>query len=143
VTDLRVVCDTNVFIAAALRGEQSETIIQLAAAGAITLIVSPPILAELEGKLRNKFGWTPEQTAVFLEAVRLIAEVIEPEVTVHVIEDDPDDDRILECALAGQAALIVTYDKHLLKLKQYQFTGIIHPVDLLHFGLESDAPHAG
>ena len=134
-TGLRVVCDTNVYIAAALRGEQSETIIQLAAAGAITLVVSPAILSELERKLRDKFGWRPGQTALFLEAVELIAEVVEPDVALHAIADDPDDDRILECAVSGEAALIVTYDKHLLKLKQYGLTGIIHPVDLLHFGL--------
>lgn len=47
--DLRVVCDTNVYIAAALWGGQAEAIIQLAAAGAIPLLTSPAILAELMG----------------------------------------------------------------------------------------------
>jgi len=133
--DLRVVCDTNVYIAAALRGEQAEAIIQLAVAGAITLLVSPAILAELEGKLRDKFGWTQEQADLFVETVRLIAEVIEPDQTLHVVSEDPDDNRILECAQAGDVALIVTYDKHLLKLRRYEMIGIIRPQDLLHFGL--------
>jgi putative PIN family toxin of toxin-antitoxin system len=135
--DLRVVCDTNVYIAAALRGGQAEAVVQLAVAGAITLLVSPAILAELDEKLRDKFGWMPEQAGLFLEAVRLAAEVVEPDITLNVVEEDPDDNRILECAQAGRAALVVTYDKHLLRLKQYELIGIIHPQDLLHFGLGS------
>ena len=133
--DLRVVCDTNVYIAAALRGGQAEAIMQLAAAGAITLLVSPAILAELEDKLLGKFGWTQEQADLFGETVRLLAEIVEPEHTLHVVVEDPDDNRILECAQAGEAALILTYDRHLLKLKRFQMTGVIHPRDLLHFGL--------
>ena len=135
VADLRVVCDTNIYIAAALRGEQAEQIMQLAVADAITLLVSPAILDELARKLLDKFGWSPDQIALFRETIELIAEVIEPDITLQVIPDDPDDDRIVECAVAGGAALIVTYDKHLLRLRQYQLIGIVHPVDLLHFGL--------
>ena len=133
--DLRVVCDTNVYIAAALRGGQAEAVMQLAATSAITLLVSPAILAELEGKLLDKFEWTQEQADFFVEAVRLMAEVVEPDHSLYVVDEDPDDNRILECAQAGEAALIVTYDKHLLKLRRYEMTGIIHPRDLLYFGL--------
>ena len=133
--DLRVVCDTNVYIAAALRGDQAEAVLQLDAAGAITLLVSPAILAELEDKLVNKFGWTQEQADLFQETLCLLAEVIEPDHPLHVVDADPDDNRILECAQAGEAALIVSYDKHLLKLRRFEMTGIIHPQDLLHFGL--------
>jgi putative PIN family toxin of toxin-antitoxin system len=139
VADLRVVCDTNVYIAAALRGGQAEAIMQLAAAGAITLLVSPAILAELDEKLRDKFGWSQEQADFFLETVRMVAEVVEPTITLNVVQEDPDDNRILECARAGQAALVVTYDKHLLRLKRYELVGIIHPRDLLHFGLGDSA----
>lgn len=140
--DLRIVYDTNVFIAAALRGSQAEAVMRLAAAGAITLVVSPAILAELNEKLRDKFGWLPDQAGLFVETVRLIAEVVEPGITLTVIADDPDDNRILECALAGQATLIVTCDRHLLKLGRYELIGIIHPRDLLHFGL-GPSPNSG
>ncbi len=133
--DLRVVCDTNVYIAAALRGGQAEAIIQLGVTGAISLLVSPAILAELDSKPRAKFGWTPEQAGYFVQTVRSLAEMVEPQHELRVVEDDPDDNRILECAQAGDAALIVTYDRHLLKLRRYGMTGVIHPQDLLHFGL--------
>ena len=135
-SNLRVVCDTNVYISAALRGEQAEAIIRLATAGTITLVVSPAILDELNEKLRTKFGWSEERSGLFLKTVRLIVEVVEPDIELSVIIDDPDDNRILECAQAAQTALIVTYDQHLLRLKQYGLIGIIHPRDLLYFGLQ-------
>jgi len=37
-----------------------------------------------------------------------------------VIDDDPDDDKFIECAVASRAGFIVSGDKHLLKLKEYK-----------------------
>ena len=65
----------------------------------------------------------------------MLAEVVQPAGALSVVKADPDDNRILECAVAGQAALIVTYDRHLLQLKRHELIGIVHPQDLLHLGL--------
>jgi predicted nucleic acid-binding protein len=46
-----------------------------------------------------------------------------------VIEDDPADDRILACAVAAKADLIVSGDHHLRRLKAFSGIGIISPVD--------------
>jgi predicted nucleic acid-binding protein len=48
-----------------------------------------------------------------------------------VIADDPSDDRILECAVAGRADLIVSGDRHLRKLTVYRNIGIAGPSDFL------------
>jgi hypothetical protein len=50
---------------------------------------------------------------------------------LRVIAEDPTDDRILECALAGGAELIVSGDRHLRKLKSFRNIGIVQPSDLL------------
>ncbi len=55
-----------------------------------------------------------------------------PKSVPHIIKDDPDDDHILACALAGRADLIVSGDRHLLKLKSYKGIGIVRPKDFLH-----------
>jgi len=44
-----------------------------------------------------------------------------------VIEKDPADKRVLECALAGGAAYLVCGDEHLLDLKAYQGVVILNP----------------
>jgi predicted nucleic acid-binding protein len=36
-----------------------------------------------------------------------------------VVREDPDDDRVLECAVAGEADYMVSGDRHLLKLGSY------------------------
>jgi len=46
---------------------------------------------------------------------------------INVIEDDPDDNKVLECAIAGNVDCIVTNDKHLLKLKEYNGIKILTP----------------
>jgi predicted nucleic acid-binding protein len=64
-----------------------------------------------------------------------VATVVEPKIALRVIKADPDDDRILECALAGDADLIVSGDHHLTKLKDFEGIGIVRPVDFLrNFG---------
>ena len=54
-----------------------------------------------------------------------IAEIIRPDLVLNVVEDDPDDDRVLECAVKGDADYIVTGDRHLLKLGVYEGISIV------------------
>lgn len=71
---------------------------------------------ELDEKLRNKFA-VPEATALaFLALLKRKATVTHPSIVLNVVSDDPDDKRVLECAVAGEANFIVSDDKHLLRL---------------------------
>ena len=133
---LRVVFDTNVYISAALHGREAETALELASAHRIILLTSPAILSELEEKVRNRLGWSQERAEFFLGIIRDFAEIVEPQVVLQVIAEDDDDNRILECAVTGNASLIVTFDKDLLRLKSYETTGIITPRQLQFYGLE-------
>ena len=66
-----------------------------------------------------------------LKLVANVAEIIRPTIRLRVIAEDPTDDRILECALAGGADLIVSGDRHLRKLKSFRNIGIVQPSDFL------------
>ena len=59
------------------------------------------------------------------------AEFVTPPKAVRKIKDDPDDNRILECALESGAQLIISGDHHLLELKQYRNIKILSPSDFL------------
>ena len=48
-----------------------------------------------------------------------------------MIDDDPDDDKFIECAVASRAGFIVSGDKHLLKLKEYKRIKIMKAADFL------------
>jgi uncharacterized protein len=51
--------------------------------------------------------------------------VVTPKIVLEVIKEDPDDDRVLECSVAGKADYVVSGDRHLLKLGSYQDTPIM------------------
>ncbi len=101
--------------------------------GAVELHVSTFILEEIHRILGGKFGWEEDRVGRAVAQVRrLAAGVHEPEESVDVIEDDPTDNRILECALVAGARTIVTGDKkHLLPLGSFRGVSIVGLRDFL------------
>jgi predicted nucleic acid-binding protein len=58
-----------------------------------------------------------------------------PKTTVAVVQSDPDDNAVLECALEARAEYIVTGDPHLLNLAEFKDIKIVTPaVFLQNFG---------
>jgi predicted nucleic acid-binding protein len=51
--------------------------------------------------------------------------------TLDVVKADPDDNRILECAVAAGSDVIVTGDAHLLQLGAYRGISIMKVADFL------------
>jgi putative PIN family toxin of toxin-antitoxin system len=121
----RVVLDTNVYISALMFGGLPGSLLDLAFLRAFTLIISPALLDELDEKLRAKFEMSPEDAAFLRAKLQNVAQVVEPPETLSVIAEDPDDNRVLECAVKGEAAVIVSGDRHLLKLANYQGIAIV------------------
>lgn len=121
---LRVVFDTNVYISAFIfSGSRAEEAYELAVAGKVELFSSVPILTETARKLREKFSWNDDRITTALKHISKVSVVIKPGVHLEVLKDMPDN-RVLECAQAAKAHLIVTGDKHLLDLKEYAGIGI-------------------
>lgn len=128
---MRIVLDTNILIAASLKGELAGDILDMAAATfLLTLLTSEEIIQELQDKLLNKFNWNEDKVNSFVKELRQIAEIVETTEKVSVVSRDPEDNKILECAISGKADLIVTSDQDLIKLKKYKGIGIIHPKTL-------------
>jgi putative PIN family toxin of toxin-antitoxin system len=134
----RVVADTNIFISALMFGGLPGSFLDLAFLRSFQLVTSAILLDELDEKLRLKFGLSAmdaEQVRAKLEGTAL---VVTPEVVLKVIIEDPDDDRVLECAVAGEADYIVSGDRHLLKLGSYQGISIVTArefIDAIEAGL--------
>ncbi len=59
------------------------------------------------------------------------ANIVIPSRKIHLVKEDPDDDKIIECAVEGKAGFIITNDNHLLKLKEFEGIKIIKPKDFL------------
>jgi putative PIN family toxin of toxin-antitoxin system len=98
----RVVLDTNVYISAFMFDGLPGSLLDLAFLRAFTLIISPALLHEFDEKLRAKFGMSPEDADFLRARLQNVAQVVEPRETLSVIAEDPDDNRVLECAVKGE-----------------------------------------
>jgi putative PIN family toxin of toxin-antitoxin system len=129
---MKIVCDTNVLISGILFGGNARQILDLATRGAVTNAISADILNEAQGVLlRPKFGLSTSQVLGILELFRDTFETVIPDCPVAAITDDPDDNRILEAALAAKADAIVSGDKHLLDLGTWNGIPILSLADFL------------
>jgi putative PIN family toxin of toxin-antitoxin system len=127
---LRVVFDTNIFISAfVIPGSKAEEAYLHGLRGKFILCSSVAILTETAKKLREKFGWGENNITRLLKAITRVGSVIKTHPHLHFLVDEPDN-RILECGVAAKADIIVTGDKHLLSLNNFQNISII---TLSHF----------
>ncbi|MBI2468276.1 MAG: putative toxin-antitoxin system toxin component, PIN family [Candidatus Rokubacteria bacterium] len=134
---MRIVLDTNVLISAlAFPGSKPDQVLARVRRGEIDLFISPFILSELDGVLREKFRLAAKEADARVRAIRAIAHLVDPTERVTVVTAKDDDNRILECALAAEAEFLVTGDKaHLLPLGSYRHTRIVDPAQLLELSI--------
>jgi putative PIN family toxin of toxin-antitoxin system len=130
---VRLVADTNVVVSGLLWLGNPGRLLEAASLGRVTLYTSLALLAELSSTLsRPKLARPIMRSGLTLDDVLgrylYVTFVVEPSAVPRVVSDDPDDDQVLACALAAQAELIVSGDKHLLDLGgHYQNIPIVTP----------------
>jgi putative PIN family toxin of toxin-antitoxin system len=123
-----LVLDSNIYISAVLFGGNPRLIIEAALSGKVGLAVSTPILEEIQDVLRgSKFGFPSAAAREIVAEIASLAESVEPTEQVTLITEDPDDDRILECALASGADANVSGDGHLLSLGSFRGIPVLSP----------------
>jgi len=127
---LKVVLDTNVFIAAYFnRKSASARIIDLCLENKHKLIFSPRLRKELRLILKNV-----RAEREFREKIRSLfvnASKVKPTKKVFTVKEDPEDNKFLECALEGEADYLITSDRHLLELGEFAQTKICKPTQFL------------
>ncbi len=128
---MKVVFDTNVFVSAlTLRGGRAEHALGRIVAGEDSIAISRPIIDELLSVLARKFARDPEELARIALFLSDLAELVEPSDSVSVLLDEPDN-RILECALAAHADVIVTGDRAMLAAGEFEGIPIVSLKDYL------------
>jgi len=80
--------------------------------------------------LRKKFHLPEADITAYIKQIARRSTVVRPAVTLSVVEDEPDN-RVLECAVTGGADLIVSGDRHLLRLGTYSNIPIVRTIDLV------------
>ncbi len=128
---LRVVADTNIYISALNFGGVPEQVLALARRGRLDLFISKPILDEIEGVLKRKFRWPASRAREAASTIREFAKIVEARERIAVVKNDESGNRVLECAVAAKARIIVTGDSHLRDLGSFRGMRILSPRTLL------------
>jgi hypothetical protein len=109
----RVTPDSNILVSALMFRGKPLAVLELGLTG-------DAIAAETLRVLRDKFKLEPDRP-----------ERVVPTETIDAVPSDPDDNRVLECARAAAATVIVTGDDDLLRLGSYAGIRIVKPAEFL------------
>ena len=130
---LKIVIDTNVFVSSFFGGVPRE-IIDLWKNGKVVLCLSQKIIEEYLEVL-NRLGLEDKHeienlTKLFAEGYNSIFTSKTPR--LKVVEDDPDDNKFIECAVALDSKFIISGDKHLKDIKKYVDIEILSPKEFIN-----------
>jgi len=140
VNKLIVVLDTNIFISSVFWEASPYAIIQKAINQEIIVFISNDIIEEIKEVLGRDFSLEKQEIDDIVDSFVYFTHLVKPKEEVEVVKEDPDDNRILECSVACGAKFIITYNKHLLKLKKFRSAKIILPGEFLRF-LRTEKPN--
>ena len=136
--NLSIVPDTGFYIAAILKNGYARSYLLGKGSKFLTykLYTSEAILLETQSKLENKFGFEREKVVGSLQDIRRVVKIVHPTIKLEISRDS-DDNKIIECAVEAKANIILSFDKDLLDLKEYDNIKLIHPRELKYlFPLE-------
>lgn len=129
---MRVAVDTNVLVSALGWNGAEAAVLEMVFDCTMELCISVQILSGFYRVVKYpKFGFTDEEIDGFIG--RLLPNVIllNPSKKINAVEADPDDDKIIECAVEGESSYIISGDKHLLQLGEYKGIRILKATEFL------------
>jgi uncharacterized protein len=115
----RVTLDSNIYISALVFGGKPNRILEMAIEGQVEIAISDAIIEEVRRHLPRKFGWSDERTTEAIESINEYAAHVTPSEQIDAVEADPDDNRVLECAVEAASDVIVSGDLDLLRIGSY------------------------
>lgn len=126
-----VTFDTNILVSGftSPEGRASQAMVNITL-GHDDLFISQPIIAELLRVLEQKFNWSVAALASVDGWIARNCQIVAPAETLSVLADEPDN-RILECAVAANAEVIVTGDRQMWALQRFRDVRILALADYL------------
>jgi putative PIN family toxin of toxin-antitoxin system len=137
---VRIVLDTNVFVSGVFFDGPSYQILKTWRDGNVQMVISQEILEEYQRvgeTLADQFPGV--DLGPILQLLTLKAELTQAPSLPEPVCDDPDDDKFLACALASNSEMIISGDKHLLKVSGYCGINVLRPRKFLDDFLEKQS----
>lgn len=95
------------------------------------LVLLSVLIAKLRRLLRDKCAFSDDALYLTETLLRRVGTLAEPSQTLAVVTEDPDDNRVLEVAVHSRADVVVSGDRHLLRLKAFRGIPIMSPRQFL------------
>lgn len=129
---MRITIDTNILVSALGWNGAEASVVEMVLESKLELYLSTEILSEFFRVVKYpKFRFTDSEIDGFIGRLLSNSVIVNPSQPVKVIIDDPADNKILECALEGKSEFIISGDRHLLSLGEYEGIKILRAVDFL------------
>lgn len=129
---MRVILDTNVFISGIFFSGPPSQILKAWANKYFQLVLSQPILDEYQRVSEElSFKFPSDDISQIIDLVTIHGLFVDTRGVSIAVCDDPDDDKFIECAVAGNCKIIISGDKHLLNLSEYREIAILTPRDFV------------
>ena len=125
---MRVILDTNVFISGIFFSGPPSQIIKAWANQSFQIVLSQQILDEYQRVAEElSFKFQTIDILPIIELVTIHGQFVDTQGFVITVCEDSDDDKFLECAVAGKCKTIISGDKHLLKISGYEGISVWSP----------------
>jgi uncharacterized protein len=117
---MSVVLDSNIYVSAFIFGGKPLELVEMGLDDSLDICVSQSIIDETLRVMRDKFHAKPMELDRARAIMTASARMVEPAVQVKAVKDDPNDDHVVGCAVAAGAEAIITGDKDLLRMGEYE-----------------------
>lgn len=125
---MKVTIDTNVFISGIFFTGPPYQILQAWRKNIIKIVISPAILEEYQRVSEGLIEKFPNIDLIpIFNMILSRSKMVSIKKLSHQICDDPDDDKFIACALVSNTKLIVSGDKHLLKISGFEGIRVVKP----------------
>lgn len=127
---MKAILDTNVLISSVISTGTPHKVVVAGFRGEYQIVASVATLTEFREtllKYPDRFQMNEQDVQKEVETVRYFVEFVEPEEDINAVAEDPDDDKFLEAAVAGNVDYLVSGDQHLLDLDSFRGISIVTP----------------
>ncbi len=129
---MKIVLDTNVLISGIFFSGPPYQILKSWQEGKIKIVISEEILTEYQRVVEELSKQFPRvDIEQILELITIHTEIVNTYGFDVTVCDDPNDNMFVSCALASKSKIIVSGDKHLLKMTEYQEFEVLKPRDFI------------
>ncbi|MFH1848561.1 MAG: putative toxin-antitoxin system toxin component, PIN family [archaeon] len=127
----RVVADTNILVSSLFWSGNPNRIIQKGINRKLKIYTSRPIIDELKRILKRDFHVSDQEIGDIIESLNAFTVPAKPRERISYIKEDPDDNIILECAVAAGADYIISGDHHLINIGKFRNIRIVTAAEFL------------